>query len=109
MNYRKFIPTILYLVVLFLILSWASGLMSGSSSSMPYSQVIELFQQEQVKSFTVKGNTITLELRTPYNGKTQIQTELAQPESFRQEMEEHLGHFRDGFQKLLEKFPDFFE
>ena len=48
MNYRKFIPTILYLVVLFLILSWASGLMSGSSSSMPYSQVIELFQQEQV-------------------------------------------------------------
>lgn len=27
----------------------------------------------------------------------------------RQEMEEHLGHFRDGFQKLLEKFPDFFE
>ena len=45
MNYRKFIPTILYLVALFLILSWASGLMSGSSSSMPYSQVIELFQQ----------------------------------------------------------------
>ena len=27
----------------------------------------------------------------------------------RQEMEEHLGHFRDGFQQLLEKFPDFFE
>ena len=49
-----------------------------------------MFQQEQVKSFTVKGNTITLELRTPYNGKTQIQTELAQPESFRQEMEELL-------------------
>ena len=27
----------------------------------------------------------------------------------RQEMEEHLGHFRDGFLQLLEKFPDFFE
>ncbi len=27
----------------------------------------------------------------------------------RQEMEEHLGHFRDGFQQLLEKFPDFFK
>ena len=27
----------------------------------------------------------------------------------KEEMEEHLGHFRDGFQQLLEKFPDFFE
>lgn len=27
----------------------------------------------------------------------------------RKEMEEHLGHFRDGFQQLLEMFPDFFE
>ena len=88
MNYRKFIPTILYLVVLFLILSWASGLMSGSSSSMPYSQVIELFQQEQVKSFVVNDNTITLELRTPVNGRTQIKTNLAQPELFRSDMEE---------------------
>lgn len=26
----------------------------------------------------------------------------------RKEMEEHLGHFRDGFQKLLEMFPNFF-
>ena len=88
MNYRKFIPTILYLVVLFLILSWASGLMSGSSSSMPYSQVIELFQQEQVKSFVVNDNTITLELREPVNGRTQIKTNLAQPELFRSDMEE---------------------
>jgi len=88
LNYRKFIPTILYLVVLFLILSWASGLMSGSSSSMPYSQVIELFQQEQVKSFVVNDNTITLELREPVNGRTQIKTNLAQPELFRSEMEE---------------------
>ena len=88
MNYRKFIPTILYLVALFLILSWASGLMSGSSSSMPYSQVIELFQQEQVKSFVVNDNTITLELREPVNGRTQIKTNLAQPELFRSDMEE---------------------
>ena len=88
MNYRKFIPTILYLVVLFLILFWASGLMSGSSSSMPYSQVIELFQQEQVKSFVVNDNTITLELREPVNGRTQIKTNLAQPELFRSDMEE---------------------
>ena len=79
MNYRKFIPTILYLVVLFLVLSWASGLMNGTTDSVPYSRVVELFQQEQVKSFVVKDNTITLELRSPVNGRTEIKTNLAQP------------------------------
>ena len=87
MNYRKFIPTILYLVVLFLVLSWASGLMSGTTDSVPYSRVVELFQQEQVKSFVVKDNTITLELRSPVNGRTEIKTNLAQPEQFRSEYE----------------------
>ena len=87
MNYRKFIPTILYLVVLFLVLSWASGLMSGTTDSVPYSRVVELFQQEQVKSFVVKDNTITLELRSPVNGRTEIRTNLAQPEQFRSEYE----------------------
>lgn len=104
MNYRKFIPTILYLVVLFLILSWASGLMSGSSSSMPYSQVIELFQQEQVKSFVVNDNTITLELREPVNGRTQIKTNLAQPELFRSDMEEL---FQEQYEKGILESYDF--
>ncbi len=87
MNYKKLIPTVLYLAVLFLILSWASGLMTGSTSAMPYSQVVDLFQKEQVRSFVVKDNTITLELRSPVGGKTEIRTNLAQVESFRQEME----------------------
>ena len=84
------IPLVVYVAALVLVFSWVSSLAVPKTNAIPYSEVVELFQQEQVKSFTVKGNTITLELRTPYNGKTQIQTELAQPESFRQEMEELL-------------------
>ena len=90
MNNRRMIPLVVYVAALVLVFSWVSSLAVPKTNAIPYSEVVELFQQEQVKSFTVKGNTITLELRTPYNGKTQIQTELAQPESFRQEMEEQL-------------------
>ena len=90
MNNRRMIPLVVYVAALVLVFSWVSSLAVPKTNAIPYSEVVELFQQEQVKSFTVKGNTITLELRTPYNGKTQIQTELAQPESFRQEMEELL-------------------
>ncbi len=90
MNNRRMIPLVVYVAALVLVFSWVSSLAVPKTNAIPYSEVVELFQQEQVKSFTVKGNSITLELRTPYNGKTQIQTELAQPESFRQEMEELL-------------------
>ena len=90
MNNRRMIPLVVYVAALVLVFSWLSSLAVPKTNAIPYSKVVELFQQEQVKSFTVKGDTITLELRTPYNGKTQIQTELAQPESFRQEMEELL-------------------
>ena len=90
MNNRRMIPLVVYVAALVLVFSWVSSLAVPKTNAIPYSEVVELFQQEQVKSFTVKGNTITLELRTPYNGKTQIQTELAQPESFRQEVEELL-------------------
>ena len=86
MNNRRLIPLVVYVAALILVFSWVSGLTTPKDASLPYSQVVELFQQGQVRSFTVKGNTITLELRTAYNGKTQIQTELAQPESFRQEL-----------------------
>ena len=88
MNNRRMIPLVVYVAALVLVFSWVSSLAVPKTNAIPYSEVVELFRQEQVKSFTVKENTITLELRTPYNGKTQIQTELAQPESFRQEMEE---------------------
>ncbi len=88
MNYKKLIPSVLYLAVLFLVLSWASGLMTTGGPSVPYSQVVELLQQGQVKSFVVKDNTITMELNTPVKGQTEIKANLAQPERFFEEYED---------------------
>ena len=75
----------LYVVMLLLIYGWSAGLFSDNSG-IPYSEVVSLFRQEQVKSFTVKDDTITLSLHAPYNGETSITAKLADPSSFRLEM-----------------------
>ena len=89
-NRSRFIPLLVYLVILALIFSWANSLFSDSMNSLAYSQVVELFQNEQVKRFVVEEDAITLYLRSPYNGETTITTALADPESFRLEMNDLL-------------------
>ena len=78
---------ILYLLVLVLVLSWALNQFGQKSNTIPYSRLVELFRQEQVSQFLVEGNTITLVLRTPYNGKTNITSGLADPDGFRSQMQ----------------------
>ena len=88
MNNRRLVPLVIYLAALVLVFSWISGITASSKNELPYSELVGLFEKEQVRSFVVKGNTIFLELHTPYDGKTQLRAQLAQPESFRQELEE---------------------
>ena len=88
MKNRKNISLIIYLVVLSVAFTWISGIFNQSSNSVPYSQVVSLFQQEQVKSFTVRGDVLTLRLHAPYNGESSISTSLADPEGFRDDMKE---------------------
>ena len=88
MKNRKQIPLLIYLIGLALIMSWALGAFSGSSDALSYSQIVSLFENEQVKSFVVSENTITLELHQPLNGETELRERLADPESFRSELNE---------------------
>lgn len=75
------------LVILFTIIA---GSFFGSGDDVPYSQLIQLFKNEQVKSFVVEDNTIALELHSGYNGKTRITAKLADPEGFHRELGELL-------------------
>ena len=86
MKNRKIITVIIYVAILALAFSWILGLFGESKDAVPYSQIIALFHQEQVKSFVVEGEYIRLNLHTPYNGKTVLTTQLADPEGFRQDM-----------------------
>ncbi|MBQ9149205.1 MAG: ATP-dependent zinc metalloprotease FtsH [Oscillospiraceae bacterium] len=88
---------VIYLGILFLLLSWTTNLFGGSGNAIPYSKVVSLFQDEQVKSFLVEGNQITLNLYNPYDGNTTVRTELADPEGFRQDMQPlFLSQVEDG-------------
>ena len=86
MKNRKPFSLILYVIVMALLMSWAVGLFDARGNDIPYSQVVELFREEQVKSFTVQKNTIYLTLHNPYEGKTEVVTALADSDSFRQEL-----------------------
>ncbi len=86
MKNRRFIPLIVYLVVLIAIFTWAKELLNKEVNQIPYSEIVELFQQEQVRSFVVEDDLIELNLYTPYNGETTLVAALADPEIFRQQM-----------------------
>ena len=90
MKKRSTFGIILYVLILGLILSWALGLFREGTSDLPYSQLLEQFEAENVRSFTVKDEQINLVFHAPVNGKTQVTVALADPESFRQEMAETL-------------------
>ena len=51
-----------------------------------YSQVIELFEKEQVKSFTIDSGILTMELREKVNGAEKVVHSLLFPELFLERM-----------------------
>lgn len=88
MKNRKIPSIFIYLLALTLILSWVSGLLSVPRNAVPYSKVLELFKQEQVESFVMEGNSLTMKLRSPVNGKMEASASLADPDGFRADFQE---------------------
>ncbi len=87
---RSLLSILIYMAAVFALLSLLMGVFGTGSGDVPYSQVVDFFRNQQVRSFVVDGNTIELELTAPYQGKTTVIAELADPEQFRLEMHETL-------------------
>ena len=71
---------------------------------MTYSQVVDLFQTEQVKSFVVEDNIITLQLHNPYNGEKEVEADLAdigKPFFLEEDFKK-----KDGFKVSLQRSKD---
>ena len=83
MKNRKTPILIIYVVILLLLFSWMLGIFGDSGKGITYSQVVALFHQEQVSSFTVEGDTIYLQLHGSDNVLTGT---IADADSFRREM-----------------------
>ena len=90
MKNRRIIPLIVYLLLLVAVFSWAGDLFSGESSQLPYSQVVQLFREEQGRAFEIQDDIITMELHTPIDGETIVRAKLAYPETFLEEMSDVL-------------------
>ena len=88
MKKPRFLSVALYLIGLVLLFSVITAIFGNRMDDLSYSQVIALFRQEQVKSFTVEDKVISLELHREYEGKTKLVCNMADPESFRREMQE---------------------
>ena len=86
MKNRKTPILIIYVVVLVLAFTWMLRLFNEHNHGLAYSQVVALFRQEQVRSFTVQEDTIYLKLHTPVNGELELSGKIADAESFRREM-----------------------
>ena len=86
MKKRSVFGVIIYVLILGVILSWVLGLFNLNANDISYSGIVELFEKEQVKSFTVQNQQIYLELHEPYNGKSFLTATMADAESFRREM-----------------------
>ena len=86
MKNRKIPIMIIYVVLLVLLFSWMLGIFGTNEQGLTYSQVVALFNQEQVRSFTVQGDTIYLQLREPVDGRQTLTGTVADADSFRREM-----------------------
>lgn len=82
----RIFPIIIYALLVFALLSLLLNLFHVGRDDLSYSQIVDLFQNKQVKSFTVSDNSIRMQLHTPYDGKTELDVSLADTESFRREL-----------------------
>lgn len=86
MKKKSVFTIVVYVAALVLLFSWLLGLFGEGHDGLTYSQVVDLFRNEQVKAFLVEDDKIYLELHTPYNGKNSVTARMPNVESFRADM-----------------------
>ena len=77
---------ILYIVMLVVIFSIVMGYFVNQTDELPESQLVQLFENKQVKSFVMDEDIIELKLHKAYNRKTELKVEVPDPDAFREEM-----------------------
>ena len=90
MKNRRILSPVVYLLLLMVVFSWAGELFGENVDQLPYSSVVQLFQEEKVKAFEVKDSIITMELHGSINGESIVRARLAYPELFLTEMNDLL-------------------
>ena len=90
-NRSRIIPMLIYVVVLMLLFSFVNGGWGLNQDDLTYSQILELFESEQVRSFTVQGDVIQLELNRAYEGEYTLVCQMADAAAFRADVADLLA------------------
>ncbi len=88
MKKRRIFTLIIYAAVLISVFSLMMNIFGGGKDALSYSEIVDKFEKEQVRSFVVEGKSIYLVLHTEHNGKTSIKAPLADPRGFQEDMGE---------------------
>ena len=86
MKNRKWLGTVIYLVILVLAFSWIMGVFDSRDDELPYSKLVQLFQAEQVRAGVLEGDVLALQLHSAYDGKMDVMTTVSDPQGFRTEL-----------------------
>ena len=104
----KLRPIIFYALILCILLFCMVELFSTKDSvELKYSEVLSLFQNEQVKSFTTRDNVLHMELKSAYQGKTELDYALPDFSVFYSDMNELVEQqYADGVLESYDYQPD---
>ena len=83
----KTINVLVYALVLLIAFGAIWMFFGRLADDVPYSQVLALFEEEQVKSFEVKGDVLTMELHRPFENREKLRVKLADTSAFRQDVQ----------------------
>ena len=102
MKRRRIFPLLVYLMIVYLLMTWVTGGFGQKKTNLSHTEIVELFEQEQVKSFVIEGNEIELRLHGTYDGKSKLVCSLGDPDYFLAQMSPLLQEQRDS--GILEEY-----
>lgn len=74
---RGNIAFLIFILVILAVAFWVMSMPTAGDRTYEYSDLWELFETEQVKSFTLSDNVLTLQLHQPTRGKTELTYRIA--------------------------------
>ena len=107
MKKRRFFTIIIYAAVLVAVFSLVMNLFGGGEKELSYSEIVDLFRKEQVRSFVVEEKTIYLVLHNEYKGTTSAKASMADTRGFQEDMGELLqSQYESGVLESYDFIPD---
>ncbi len=92
MKKRSILSVILYLLLLALAFSWIFGLFGDGREKVTYSAAVELVKDGSVKSFTIYGQELSLDLK---EGEKKLRTTIPDAQTFLADVEPQLSQLRE--------------